>query len=254
MRRSGKNTHGFIKVSLIFIITLILSACSLGCESTVPTVIPPVTSEPSSSLTAHPERLRDEVLLLVKDYLMECAETSLARDIVWMEVASLDATYQDDVGWLVSGNGEWIVHDVTGSVEPADENALRILQSIIDANKSESPSMVNAVSEVVSSVVQVSTHAGSGSGVIIDQAGYVLTNNHVVAGTLLVTITLPGGEQCGGIVVGRDEIMDIAIVQAAANNLQAASFGDSSKLMVGEKVVSMGFPLSLGGVFLLLRE
>lgn len=224
---------------------LILSVCSLGCETTsVPTTTPTATFEPTPGSTATPRYSQNEVISLVEDYLLARAETRLAHDIVQMKVTALYASYRGDGFWEVGGNGEWRVYEASGTVEPIDEEAWQILESIADANQAPA---VYAITRVTPSVVRVVTPSGGGSGVIIDQAGYILTNNHVVEDTLSVTVDLSTGEQYRGIVIGRDEIRDIAIVKITADNLTAATLGDSSELRVGEGVISMGFPLLLDG-------
>jgi serine protease Do len=86
--------------------------------------------------------------------------------------------------------------------------------------------------------------AGSGSGFIIDaQHGYIVTNNHVVAGAEKIVVSLADGRNINAKLVGADDRTDLAVVQVAdANNLTATQLGDSSKLQVGEPVVAIGNP------------
>jgi serine protease Do len=86
--------------------------------------------------------------------------------------------------------------------------------------------------------------AGSGSGFIIDaQHGYIVTNNHVVAGAEKLVVSLADGRNINAKLVGADDRTDLAVVQIAdANNLTATQLGDSTKLQVGEPVVAIGNP------------
>ncbi|MGM0471314.1 MAG: S1C family serine protease [Bacillota bacterium] len=86
---------------------------------------------------------------------------------------------------------------------------------------------------------------GEGSGVIFDQAGYILTNNHVVAGADQIKVILTMDEQqrkFKGKVVGRDPITDLAVVKINGEDLPTAQLGNSNQLQVGEEVVAIGNP------------
>lgn len=86
----------------------------------------------------------------------------------------------------------------------------------------------------------------SGSGFIIDPAGWIVTNSHVVELADTVTATLSDGRQLSGKVVGRDPLTDLATVRLeVAEPLPAVTLGDSSILRPGEWVVALGSPLGL---------
>ncbi|HET9817913.1 MAG TPA: Do family serine endopeptidase [Rhodanobacteraceae bacterium] len=86
-----------------------------------------------------------------------------------------------------------------------------------------------------------------GSGVIVDAAkGYILTNNHVIAGADEVKVTLTDGKSYTAKVIGADAQTDIAVIQIDAPNLVALPLADSSKLRVGDFVVAIGDPFGLG--------
>ncbi len=85
-----------------------------------------------------------------------------------------------------------------------------------------------------------------GSGVIISPDGYVVTNNHVVAGNVRdITAGLPDKREVKGHIVGRDPMTDIAVVKIDARNLPVLPWGDSSKLKVGQWVLAIGSPFRL---------
>ncbi|SDB18195.1 DegQ family serine endoprotease [Belnapia rosea] len=89
---------------------------------------------------------------------------------------------------------------------------------------------------------------GQGSGFIIDPAGYVVTNNHVVGQADSVKVELADGRQLPAKVVGTDPKTDLALLKIeAGSNLPTVGFGDSDKLRVGEWVLAMGNPFGLGG-------
>jgi S1-C subfamily serine protease len=88
---------------------------------------------------------------------------------------------------------------------------------------------------------------GKGSGLIIDRNGYVITNNHVIDGATRVRVHLKDGRTLLGEVVGSDASTDIAVIKVDADNLPAASLGDSEKLKVGQIALAIGNTLGLQG-------
>ncbi|KGP76361.1 trypsin [Desulfosporosinus sp. Tol-M] len=88
------------------------------------------------------------------------------------------------------------------------------------------------------------TEVGSGSGFIIDaEHGYIVTNNHVVDGAEKIVVSLADARNINGKLVGADSRTDLAVVQIAdTKNLIATQLGDSSKIQVGEPVVTIGNP------------
>lgn len=92
--------------------------------------------------------------------------------------------------------------------------------------------------------------SGAGSGVIISENGYIVTNLHVIDQADNISVTLADGNTCTASVRGTDEKTDIAVIQleSSCEGLVPAVLGDSSTLVVGESVVAIGNPLgSLGG-------
>lgn len=91
-----------------------------------------------------------------------------------------------------------------------------------------------------------SVEQGSGSGVIIDPQGYIVTNNHVVEGAQELVVSLANGKHIPAKLIGRDPRTDLAVIKinpAEAGELTVAKLGDSSQLQVGELVVAIGNPL-----------
>lgn len=86
---------------------------------------------------------------------------------------------------------------------------------------------------------------GQGSGVIITSDGYILTNNHVIANAREVNVTLPDKREFKGTIIGTDPKTDLAVVKINATDLPAVSWGDASRLQVGEYVLAVGNPFGL---------
>lgn len=104
------------------------------------------------------------------------------------------------------------------------------------------------IQKVKPSVVYIETNDGSGSGMIISADGYILTNAHVVEGFNNVEITLYNKKVFQGVVVGRDENIDLAIIKINPQaKLTPVEFGDSDKIQQGDAVFTLGFPFGIKG-------
>jgi len=86
---------------------------------------------------------------------------------------------------------------------------------------------------------------GSGSGIIISDDGYILTNNHVVEKAKSVTVGLSDKRSFSAKVIGTDPLTDLAVIKIEAGNLTTAYLGDSENIKVGQWVMAIGNPLSL---------
>jgi serine protease Do len=88
---------------------------------------------------------------------------------------------------------------------------------------------------------------GLGSGVVVTEDGYILTNNHVVDGADAIEVILnPGARRYRAKVVGRDPKSDIAVIKIEATGLQAIKLGDSANVEVGDVVLAIGNPFGIG--------
>jgi serine protease Do len=83
----------------------------------------------------------------------------------------------------------------------------------------------------------------SGSGIIFNSNGYIVTNYHVIENSNNVTVKLSSGKILTASIVGTDERSDLAVIKIAAKNLPVAKFGDSSKVRVGDVAIAIGNPL-----------
>ena len=135
-----------------------------------------------------------------------------------------------------------------------------VVDFISVSSHDDSMTTVEAVRELEPSVVQIATdtvaislynrivpQTGVGSGIILDKAGNILTNNHVIEGADYVTVTLSDGRSYPANLVGSDSITDLAVIKIAAAKLTPAKFGNSSNLEVGEDVIAVGHALGLKG-------
>ena len=139
----------------------------------------------------------------------------------------------------------------SGSAAPASGTAAP--NPTATATPSSSPAIagalqqdfVNVVQRVSPSVVVIQTKTGLGSGIVFDTSGDIVTNAHVVDGSTRFIVTLADGRKLAGTLVGTYPKGDIAVVHVAATGLPPATFGDSSKLVVGDIVLAVGNPLGL---------
>ena len=89
---------------------------------------------------------------------------------------------------------------------------------------------------------------GAGSGVIMSADGYIITNNHVIANTSSIKVKTVEGAEYDAKLIGTDPQTDLAVIKIDADQLPAATFGNSNDLKVGDIAIAIGNPLgSLGG-------
>lgn len=91
------------------------------------------------------------------------------------------------------------------------------------------------------------TLVGSGSGIIVSEDGYIVTNAHVLMDNAVYEVVTEDGTRYDASIVGRDTKTDIAVIQIAATGLPAATIGNSDEVVVGESVVAIGNPAGLTG-------
>ena len=160
-----------------------------------------------------------------------------------MNASSEPTTSYDSV------SDELVIHKVNVETTSASSDEL------VDKGTDEiTKSVADSVVEIVTEVVQTSSFygqyvsQGAGSGVIISDDGYIITNNHVIEDASSITVTLRSGESYEAKLVGTDADVDIALIKIEATGLTTAVFGDSDTVEVGDKSVVIGNPLgTLGG-------
>jgi putative serine protease PepD len=107
-----------------------------------------------------------------------------------------------------------------------------------------------ALPTVVSLAVQGGGQAATGSGIVLRADGYVLTNNHVIAGAAdggRITVVFNDGESARGRIVGRSQSYDLGVVKVDRRGLPPTPLGNSDAVRVGDPVVAIGSPLGLNG-------
>ncbi len=161
--------------------------------------------------------------------------------------------------------GGYVSRILIPSTSSSNGGSVMYKSVIREVSQQEEADEIMSVSDVSSyvanSVVEISTeytqtsswmtqyvYEGAGSGVILSEDGYIITNNHVISNATKITVTLHNGEEYDAKLVATDEQTDIAVIKINATELSAAVIGSSSSLKQGEQIVLVGNPLGqLGG-------
>lgn len=150
------------------------------------------------------------------------------------------------VGYAAITNG-WVTVPTSSSLTNVKSNTSG--SGSAQAKSGEAADWSAVAKEVSDSVVSidVATSDGSakGSGAIISDKGYIVTNNHVISGAKQIQVTLANGTIYSAQIVGTDATTDLAVIKLdnPPSNLKAAKFADSDNLAVGESVMAIGNPL-----------
>jgi len=148
-----------------------------------------------------------------------------------------------------------MIEDPPPAIQPTSSKAG------LPANASEKMSVEDVVTSVKHAVVEIQTErlmnsrfmsefvsTGAGSGVIISEDGYIITNEHVINGAQTIKVRLSNEQEYVARLVGSDRKTDIAVLKIEAEGLQPATMGQSSGLQVGQTAIAIGNPLGeLGG-------
>lgn len=138
-----------------------------------------------------------------------------------------------------SGSNTNTTTSANGTTMSVEQVANKTMESVVEI-KTESVS--------TNSFYQQAIQSGAGSGVILSKDGYIVTNNHVIAGANKVTVTTKDSKSYSAKLIGTDPTSDLAVIKIDAKNLTPAVLGQSSKLKVGDTAVAIGNPLGeLGG-------
>ena len=170
-----------------------------------------------------------------------CGLTYAAVNNKWedkmQEATASISSMQQQLGAL-RNSGSVSATNVTYAVSPEGAQTPRMVYE----NNAKS---VVAVSSTIRSTVYGQTREGtsSGSGFIISDDGYVVTNRHVVEGATDVTVTLSTGDEYTAKVIGSDSLNDVALLKVEATGLPAVKLGSSDKLAIGDMVCAIGNPL-----------
>lgn len=210
----------------------------------------PVTSAPQVTNNKKPKKdkggfSKDFVAVMLVVSILLSSAVGFAGAAIYMGIK--DKPQENEKKPVVSDSGALVINTVDIDEQTAQKLSDKPTSQITD--------------EVADTVVEITTETmttsmfygqyiaqGAGSGVIISEDGYILTNNHVIEGASSITVTLRDQTTYKAELIGTDADMDIALIKIDGSGLKTAILGDSSKLKVGDKAVAIGNPLGqLGG-------
>lgn len=160
---------------------------------------------------------------------------------------------------LVAGFGGSVLGNNVSQKEVSTKVTSSIVASGISSETSKSASSISDIAAKAGvSVVSIITEnletnpftggqvvSGAGSGVIMSEDGYIITNNHVVEGAQTVSVSLSDGTQYPATIIGTDATSDIAVIKIDMTGLSAATFSDSSQISVGDFCMAIGNPMGV---------
>ena len=153
-------------------------------------------------------------------------------------IAGYVAYTQGSLG--AASNDDFQIEQVSGRSNDAATNV---------ASSDGALSTPQIIQKVLPSVVGITTasYNGSsgGSGIVLTENGYIITNQHVIDGAQSITVTLSDGTEYPATVKGEDATTDLAVIQIEASGLTPAEFGDSDELVQGQTALVIGNPLGL---------
>ena len=119
----------------------------------------------------------------------------------------------------------------------------------VEVVKILTPSVVQIVTEVAGMgfMNALNPQKGVGTGIVVDNDGNILTNNHVVVGTHRINVTFSDGRSSTARLIGTDPSTDLAVIRVDTEGLVPAMLGESSKVQVGQDVIAIGHALGLSG-------
>lgn len=129
---------------------------------------------------------------------------------------------------------------LTTKPKPPGSGAI-VVKDVRDVVSKVKPSVVGVVTESF----QDYTTGSTGSGIILTDDGYIVTNNHVIESGNNISVTLDSGDTYSAFVIGKDAQTDIAVLKIEATNLPAAELGNSDGLVAGEAAVAIGNPMGM---------
>ncbi len=186
------------------------------------------------------------IMLLCCSMIMAAMFFGFTGSVVMKEDQQTEAPQEEEKipqkNEAVSGNAQREEGAVYNMPDITKEEKKGELLSLVEINKK----VKNSVVGILISERSEGETAFSGSGFIISQDGYIMTNDHVVEGAARVRVVLSDGiTEYDAVIVGEDERSDLAILKVEATGLQPAELGDSDLLEVGETVVAIGNPYGM---------
>ena len=137
------------------------------------------------------------------------------------------------------GDARVLIADTPAPTPATDFSSLRVL-TVNEIYQRVAPCVVGIVAES-----SLSAYPSSGSGIVMREDGYIITNNHVVESADVITVVLETGEELSATLIGCDAQTDLAVIKADISGLRAVEFGNSDNARPGDLAVTIGNPVGL---------
>ena len=238
--------HTYLAIPLLALVLALAVACGQRTDIT------PIVPSPTTEATAMPVPVSTQVPGVGRTPEPAASPTSTPTETPVQPVeptptpipSPTPAPTPDPTPTPIAGlNGNGVVADEV-SFPPAQEEL-----STVEVVQILTPSVVQITTAILSMGLfnDPVPREGAGTGVILDDQGNILTNNHVIDGAQRITVILNTGVGFEAKPVGGDFSTDLAIIRIDAQGLQPAILGNSSELQVGEDVIAIGHALGLPG-------
>lgn len=156
-------------------------------------------------------------------------------DLVDSDLRNFKAQNEDEINTLL---------ELIDEIEKQSEIQLGELKDELKSIQVKSRDFTAIIDDVIQSVVSVGTNKGWGSGAVIDDRGFIVTNYHVVRGASIIRVLAYSEEVYDASLIGYNDVADVAVLKVDAS-LPDLSFGNSDEVQVGEKVIALGNPAGL---------
>lgn len=178
--------------------------------------------------------------------LQQIAESKSKVEELKKRIVELEKKIEDD-GPVNSGEGIGAIQKGIEILKATPETKIPV--PIYTAEPKIKLTNTEIIKKIKLAVVYIETSSGSGSGVVIEENGFILTNAHVVQDVDSVKVKLGDARSFVGSVVGRDENIDLALLKISAGELPTVEFGNSDEnfLRQGDEVFALGYPFGLEG-------
>ena len=178
-------------------------------------------------------------LLVIALVLCSCLATGLTVGHIMHKENMTLKLYINEKLQLIEDRLEKL-EGVGEGVGPLDKPEGNLTASEIYEKNIRSVVAINCTATVNGGFGQIYQSSSAGSGFVLTQDGYVVTNHHVIEGATKITVTFEDGTEYSAKLIGSDASSDIALVKINATDLQAVTIGSSSQLAVGDQVVAIG--------------
>jgi len=199
---------------------------------------PEIKESSTCALSSSHKKSRLVPLAVVIAFIIAGGTVIFGAGYVVNNIVSADRTisYKDKVKTEDTGEAK---RDFSVLVTSSGEN-----MSIADIYDKVSPSVVRIVTKLtIPGIFGQQEGEGSGSGVIISDDGYIMTNNHVIEDAESIKVTLNNEKEYEAVLVGNDQLTDLAVIKISETGLPAAELGNSDNIRPGELAVAIGNPI-----------